>query len=78
MELYNLCSGRADDLKIPVQLHLADNGEFLSQTLGSSQPTAGKHVLIQNSNNESIPLKIFQSKLCGCSATRLRLPIKGF
>ena len=50
---YNLRSGRRQEHVIPIQLQVASDDDFLSQTLGASHPTPGQVSLSDQSQSTS-------------------------
>ena len=50
---YNLRSGRRQEHIIPIQLQMASDADFISQSLGSSHPTPGQAFLFDQSQSTS-------------------------
>ena len=50
---YNLRSGRSQEHVIPIQLQMASDADFISQSLGSSQPMPGQVFLSDQSQSTS-------------------------
>ena len=50
---YNLRSGRSQEHVIPIQLQMASDADFISQSLGSSHPTPGQVFLSDQSQSTS-------------------------
>ena len=53
MGRYNLRSTRTEEIRLPVELQMAGNGEFLSQALGNSHPYPGQVTFQSNSTSAS-------------------------
>ena len=50
---YNLRSGRSQEHVIPIQLQMASDADFISQSLGSSHPMPGQVFLSDQSQSTS-------------------------
>ena len=53
MDRYNLHSTRTQEICLSVELQMAGDGEFLSQTLGNSHPDPGQVTFQSNSTSAS-------------------------
>ena len=53
---YNLRSNRRQETRIPIQLQLVEDKDFITQSLGSGHPTAGQVSLFDSSSESDLDL----------------------